>query len=32
MQLWLTQDAVTPSSERGAAAWLSLGLKLEEMQ
>jgi hypothetical protein len=32
MQLRLTQDTATPNSQRGAAAWLSLGLKLEEMQ
>jgi hypothetical protein len=32
MQLRLIQDPVTPSSERGATAWLSLGFKSEEMQ
>jgi hypothetical protein len=32
MQLRLTQESHDSHGEKGAAAWLSLGLKLEEMQ
>jgi hypothetical protein len=32
MQLQLAEDPVQPSSVRGVASWLSLGLKIEELQ
>jgi hypothetical protein len=32
MQLQLAEDPAQPSSARGVASWLSLGLKIEELQ